>query len=159
MKKLFSICLISLILSGSIFAQTLSKGMISSDSLCDLISDDFEIYQYDDGDIRVTYKDYKIFINFDSKRNLLKFDSYWPASENISENRAYKLCNTWNRDKVFTTAYFDMDEEEEERYFALEYFLTTYGGINADTLNDSLDWIFNIADGFGDYLSEEDALD
>lgn len=156
MKKIVSIILFSLFISLPFFSQNLEKNEVKSDAVKELILKDYDIFQYDDGDIKVSYDGVNILIMVDEDRSILKFKTYWLASDSISQQRALKLVNQWNIDKIFTTAIFDTDEKGS--YFTLEYFLTTAGGINSQNLNDTLDWIFSIADGFCKYLDEEDAI-
>lgn len=156
MKKFLLAILVSLFCS-TIFAQTLSKDEIKQSSLAKLISRDYSVYQYDDGDIKVSYDGMNVHLILDTERGILKFRTYWKGAASIKESDAVKLVNNWNKDKIFTTAIYDKDDDG--CYFSLEYFITTVGGTNAAAINDILDWIFCIADSYGYYLSEANALE
>ncbi len=158
MKKLIIVCMLALTGITSLFAQNLTKSQVKPDTVKQLINPEYTVFQYDDGDIKVSYDGVNILIMTDEERSLIKFRTFWMASNHISLNRSLKLVNNWNENKVFTTAIYG-ENDDGSHFFALEYFITTYGGLNADNLNDTLDWIFSLADGFATYLNEEDALE
>lgn len=158
MKKIIIVCLLALTGLASAFSQNLTKTQVKPDSVKQIINPEYTVFQYDDGDIKVSYDGVNILITTDEERSLIKFRTFWMASEHISSARSLKLVNNWNQNKIFTTAIYG-EYDDGTHYFSLEYFLTTFGGLNADNLNDTLDWIFSLADNFASYLNEEDALE
>lgn len=133
----------------------LQKNQISVFSLQGLLKDKFlENVKIDtDGDLRIELHGVKIFVTTDNNRSILKFSTIWKKSENILDSNLYELLNTWNRDKVFTTAFSNGE------FILLEYFLCTDGGINAENFNGTLEWLFPISYSFNDYLTEKKAID
>lgn len=139
--------------AGRIRLRTMLKSEVSTSFMRSFLDEGFsdnELTQ--DGDLLVRRSGINTYIRVDEGKALLMLRTSWGASDSISENRAARIVNRWNREHVFSTATCD-----EER-FMLRYYMTYEGGLSAENLNDSLLWFFSIAEGFGKYLDEEDAI-
>ncbi len=155
MKRFFVLILSIFVVASAISQENtnLSKQEVSPLTLRSILSSNYSNNELDsDGDLLIRKDGISIFVFVDTERELLKFRTQWSSSDSISENRAIKIVNNWNNDKIFSKAIYS------KKRFRLEYDLTFMGGINSINLNDSLDWFFSIAQGFGNYLSEEDAI-
>lgn len=159
MKKIILSIIISTLFATAIFSQEItnySKDQIDQKLLSSIISNDYEISAYEDGDLKVSYDGINILLTHDTERAFLKFRTYWLASDDITPNKAFRIVNSWNVDKIFAVAAYEA--YSDRHIFSLEYFITTIGGINEQNLNETFDWIFSIANGFASYLSDNDAL-
>ena len=155
MKRFFVLILSIFVVASAISQENtnLAKSEVSPLTLRSILSSNYSNNELDaDGDLIIRKYGLNILVLVDSERELLQIRTTWSSSDSISENRAIKLVNNWNNDKFFSKAVYS------KKRFRLEYDLTFMGGINSINLNDSLDWFFSIAQGFGNYLSEEDAI-
>ena len=130
----------------------LAKDEVSPVALQSLLSDKYPDNKIDgDGDLYIKRNGIHTYVFVEESQVLIKLYTRWEA-DSISENRALRLVNSWNADKVFSKASY------EDGHFILRYFITYEGGINAVNFNDSLAWFFSVASEFGKKLEEEDAI-
>ncbi len=154
MRKIFSFFL-CITLASLVFSQELLPSQITGNNLRSLLNNDYRSIctLTEDDDLKITTDDFKIFVEIDAKRQLLRFHTGWKKSDMISDSRLYKIMNEWNSNKIFcTAAYYKNDGA-----IRLEHYVCTDGGINAENLNGTIEWVLSIAKGFEKYLTEEDA--
>ena len=126
---------------------------VSAETVRDILASDYENIEIDEDGFIIIHKDEMHFIiGLDDERKYIRFASCWQKGDSISENRATRVMNTWNKKKVFTTAYFNDDS------FWLEFYMTYKGGLNSANLLETLEWFIVGANQFGPMLDDEDAI-
>ncbi len=155
MKKIISLIFISC-LTCFAFANEIKKSQVSTQELLELLNSDYkEIATIDeDDDLRIADESLgiKLFATVDSDRVFIKFTTGWKKSDNISDARLSKIINWWNYNKIFATASWN------DSSIHLEYFMAFDGGVNSENFNSTIEWLFSIAEAFGEYLEGEDAI-
>lgn len=156
MKKFLAMLILLAIPALTIFAKgsELSVDDITTEALMDILDKEYSDNALidEDGDLFIKIDGIGIYIEVDEDRELIKLYTQWGDLEKVSETRLCKLLNKWNSDKIFATAYSYKD------LVVLEHYICTTGGINSVNFNETISWIFGIADSFAEYLNEEDVL-
>ena len=82
------------------------------------------------------------------KNNLIGFDTYVSTEPSLTYEECTKLVNEWNNNHTFATVSYSGDD------FYIQYYLTTKGGIHADNLNDTIEWVFACSFHFENYVND-----
>ena len=136
-------------------AQNLTKEQVSIENIRLLLAGHYDKNEIiDDGSLRITdSKGMVLFIKVDEKRGLIWIQSAWGSNGKVSESTAYEIVNEWNlyHVPIATTAY-------GRDLFWFQYCMSFEGGINAENLNDTIDWGFSQFLNFGEFLDSKGAL-
>lgn len=156
MKKFLAMLILLTVPALTMFAREkeLAVDEITTEALMDMLDTEYSNNAIidEDGDLYIKIDGIGIYVEVDEERELLKLYTQWGDLEKVSEARLCKLLNKWNADKIFLTAYTYKD------LVVLEHYICTTGGINSVNFNETIAWIFGIADNFAEYLQDEDVL-
>ncbi len=154
MKKVCFFVVLVLLVVNPIFSKDLEKSQVSEKSLKEILNKEF--YENssisDEGDLAIKNDGINYFIGVDKERFIIEFTTNWKKADSISDARLFKILNSWNSDKIFTTAY------AYKSSIRMNYYLCFDGGVNSENFNATINWLFKLADIFRDYLHEEDAI-
>ncbi len=120
---------------------------VDVNSVANLLDDYYEQFGIDirEDSNSITVGNY-FSIVIDPKRQLLRFETGVTPSLQLTDEEGALIANEWNNNYIFINVAWD------ETYFWISYYLPFKGGLHRDNLNDSIEWVMDLALQFQEFM-------
>lgn len=149
MKKMLACAMIfaGIFFMANANARTIYASDVSAYNIRSMIDSQYVTSVDNDGDIKISNEDGFGYIRIINKVQLIRISASFKKYDKLSHARMIVLANKFNDSKRFLRVCVSDDGSS-----CCDYYFTYKNGVNAQNLNETIRWFFNLKKSWQDYV-------